>query len=200
MNELRSVMSAALLLFLVMDPLGNIPAFLVALRDVPPRRRTRVLFREMLIALVVLLFFLFAGQYILELLGVSQPSLGIAGGTILFLIALRMVFASPTESLMPSSPEGEPLIVPLAIPLIAGPSAMATLILLMARNPAQWPLWTAALGAAWAASSVILISSAQLSRLLGKRGLLALERLMGMVLTAVAVEMFVNGIRRVFLQ
>jgi multiple antibiotic resistance protein len=200
MNDVRSVMSAALLLFLVMDPLGNIPAFLVTLKDVPPRRRTMVLLREMLIALAVLLIFLFAGQYILDLLGVSQPSLGIAGGTILFLIALRMIFASATETLVPSSPDGEPFIVPLAIPLIAGPSAMATLILLMARNPARWPLWATALGVAWAASSVILVSSAQFSRLLGQRGLLALERLMGMVLTAVAIEMFVDGIRSAFLQ
>lgn len=192
-----SVLSAMLLLFLVMDPLGNTPTFMVVLQNVEERRRPWIIVRELCIALAVLLVFLFAGQRIMSLLQVSQSSLGIAGGLILFLIAIRMIFARSREILGPD-PVGEPLVVPLAVPLIAGPSAMATVILLMAREPGRWLAWAGALVAAWFATGVILLLSGVLSRLLGKRGLLAVERLMGMLLTTVAVEMFVTGLRRSF--
>ena len=191
------VFSTALLLFLVLDPIGNIPVFLVILENVPPQRRRRVLQREMLIALATLVLFLFIGQYILAALRISQGSLGAAGGIILFLIALRMVFPTP-KGVFGEEVEGEPFIVPLAIPLVAGPAAMATLMLLMARQPWRWPQWLAALLLAWGVSSVILLSAGRLARLLGHRTLVAIQRLMGLMLTAVAVEMLIQGIAQAY--
>src|SRR2546430_1283020 len=125
-----TLVSAALLLFLVMDPLGNIPFFITALKTVDPARRRLVVGRELLIALVVLVFFLFAGPYILKLLDISEPALTVAGGVILFLIALRMIFPSGDKPLH-EDVDGEPFVVPLAIPYVAGPSTLATELLLM---------------------------------------------------------------------
>jgi multiple antibiotic resistance protein len=191
------IFSTALLLFLVIDPVGNIPMFLSILENVPAERRRSILVREMLIALGTLVLFLFIGQYILAALRISQGSLGAAGGIILFLIALRMVFPTP-KGVFGEEVEGEPFIVPLAIPLIAGPAAMATLMLLMARQPSKWPQWLAALLLAWGVSSVILLSASHLARLLGRRTLIAIERLMGLALTAVAVEMLIHGIAQAY--
>jgi multiple antibiotic resistance protein len=191
------VLSTAFLLFLVLDPVGNIPAFLAVLNHVPPERHTRIIFREMLIALASLVLFLMLGQYILAALQVSYGSLGVAGGIILFLIAVRMIFPLP-RSAAPEEVDGEPFIVPLAIPLVAGPAAMATLMLLMSREPARWLQWLTALLLAWAVSGAILLSAGHLARLLGKRTLNAIERLMGLILTAVAVEMFINGLGQAY--
>jgi multiple antibiotic resistance protein len=188
-----SILSAAALLFVVMDPLGNIPLFLIALRDVDPSRRRYVVLRELGIALLVLLFLLFVGRHVLDVFHVSEPSLSIAGGIILFLIALRMIFRGE-EGVLIETYDREPFVVPLAIPYLVGPSAMATVMLLVTRRPERWPDWLAAVGCAWIASAVILYFAADLSRLLGRRGLTALERLMGMLLTAVAVQMSLNGI------
>ncbi len=192
------VFSTALLLFLVIDPVGNIPAFLFILQGVPETRHKWIIFRELLIALVALIFFLFFGQYILEALQVSQGSLGAAGGIILFLIAVRMIFPVPRGVFGEEAEGGEPFIVPLAIPLIAGPAAMATLMLLMARDPGDWPQWLAALLIAWSISGIILLSADQLARLLGRHTLVAIERLMGLVLTAVAVQMFIDGVGQAY--
>jgi len=192
------VFSAAMLLFLVIDPVGNVPAFLSILQSVPPGKYKRIVARELLIALVVLIFFLFFGKYVLTALQISQASLGAAGGIILFLIALRMIFPGPKGIFGEEADGGEPFIVPLAIPLIAGPAAMATLMLLMARDPGDWPQWLGALLLAWSASSIILLLAGQLARLLGKRTLMAIERLMGLVLTAVAVQMLINGIEQAY--
>jgi multiple antibiotic resistance protein len=191
-----SVFSAATLLFLVIDPVGNIPAFLSVLENVPSHRSRWIIFRELLISLVALVLFLFVGKYILALLQISQASLGAAGGIILFLIALRMIFPTAKGIFGEEAEAGEPFIVPLAIPLIAGPAAMATLMLLMARDPGNWPRWLAALLLAWSAASIILLLANQLARLLGRRTLIAIERLMGLVLTAVAVEMLINGVEQ----
>lgn len=188
-----SMLSAAVLLFLVMDPLGNIPTFLVALRHVEADRQRVVIVRELLIALGVLVGFLFGGQYVLTVFHISEPSLSIAGGVILFLIALRMIFPGP-DTHSGDGAEGDPFIVPLAIPYVAGPSTMATVMLLVTREPARWVEWLGALGIAWLATAVILYFAADLRRLLGRRGLTALERLMGMILTAVAVQMGLTGI------
>ena len=187
------IFSTALLLFLVIDPIGNIPAFLFVLKGVPEEKHKQIILRELFIALAALVFFLFLGQFILTLLQVSQGSLGVAGGIILFLIAVRMIFPVPKGIFGEETEVSEPFIVPLAIPLIAGPAAMATLMLLMARDPADWPQWLAALLMAWSISGVILLSADQLARLLGRRTLTAIERLMGLVLTAVAVQMFIDG-------
>ncbi|NNF58580.1 MAG: NAAT family transporter [Rhodothermaceae bacterium] len=188
-----TLVSAFLLLFLVMDPAGNVPVFLAALKPVAPGRRRLVIVRELLIALGVLVLFLFAGPTVLGALGISEQALSIAGGIILFLIALRMIFpgqGGPAGDEI----EGEPFVVPLAIPLLAGPSAMASVMLVMSTDPTRWPTWLAALLLAWTTSAVILLLANRLSRFFGRRGLIAIERLMGMILTAVAVEMFMRGV------
>lgn len=188
------IWSAMTLLFLVMDPVGNVPLFVAALAGIEARRRLWVVARELLIALAVLLAFLLVGRAVLDLLRVGEPTLSVAGGVVLFLIAVRMIFPSG-EGVFGKGPEqAEPFIVPLAVPLVAGPSALATVLLLVAREPHSLPKWLLAVTAAWAASAVILLLSAPLSRLLGSRGLIALERLMGMVLTMVAVQMFLTGL------
>ena len=185
--------SVAFTLFLVMDPLGNIPAFAAALKQVPAERRQRVLVRELLIALVVLVACLLIGQPLLAWLRLKQESISIAGGIVLFLIALRMIFPSEGAGLA-DGVDGEPFIVPLAIPLLAGPSALSTLLLLARSQPARLGTWLVALIAAWAASAVILLSSGFLERLLRRKGLLALERVMGMLLVMLAVQLFLDGL------
>lgn len=192
-----AVLSAAFVLFLVLDPLGNIPLFLVALKDVKPSRHKRIIIRESLFGLGFLLLFLFLGHFILQLMQISQSSLSIAGGIILLMIAIKMVFQG-SEEIFKTSNLGEPFIVPMAVPLVSGPSAMTTVMLFMAREPQRWPLWLAAVILAWLASSSILFFSDGLSRVLRKRGLVALERLMGMLLTTVAVEMFIQGVQESF--
>ncbi len=188
-----SVFSAAMLLFLVLDPFGNLPFFVAALEPVERSRHTRIIIRELLIALAVLVAFLFVGRHVLALLGISEPALTVAGGTVLFLIAIRMVFP-PQKGHGAEEVEGEPFIVPLAIPYVAGPSAMATVLLLSSREPARWPEWLAALFVAWLASSLIISMSAFLGRHLGRKGLIAIERLMGMLLVAIATQMLMTGI------
>lgn len=185
--------SAAVLLFFVMDPLGNVPLFLSVLRQVPPERHRAVIVREVLIALAVLVGFLFVGPSLLGLLKVSGTALTVAGGVVLLLIALRMVF--PTTDHGREDESTEPFIVPLAIPYVAGPSALATVLVLTSREPARWPEWLAALTLAWLATAIILFFSTRLSRLLGSRGLIAVERLMGMLLVVVAVEMILSGLK-----
>jgi len=192
-----SILSAVLLLFLVLDPVGNIPLFLCALKHVEPSRHHKIIVRELLIGLLVLIVFLFAGRYILLLFQISKSSLSIAGGVVLFLIAIKMIF-SGSEEIFGVTVEGEPFIVPLAIPLIAGPSAMTMVLLLMARDPARWLEWLLAVVAAWSLTSVILLMSGRLRRILRVRGITALERLMGMLLVTVAVEMLVSGIKDTF--
>ncbi|MBT8040840.1 MAG: NAAT family transporter [Xanthomonadales bacterium] len=188
------IISAATLLFLVMDPLGNIPVFLSVLEDVAPERRTRVLLRELVLAFFVLLFLLFFGQYFIGFLQLSEHSIRIAGGIILFLIALKMVFPVRRAAWASDELQGEPLLVPLAIPMVAGPSAMAVVMLLSSDNPDRMWEWVLALIAAWLLSSLILVSANGLKRFLGRRGLIAMERLMGMLLIALAVQMLLEGI------
>jgi MarC family membrane protein len=190
-----SVASAAVLLFLVMDPLGNVPFFLSALKGVDPARQRRVVARELAIALAVLVFFLFAGRFVLDLLHVSEPALSISGGVILFLIALRMIFPTPERSLHEDF-GGEPFIVPLAIPYVAGPSAISTELLLTSQEPEKWPKWLLALLLAWSACSLIVFFASGLRHRIGQRGLIAMERLMGMVLVTISVQMLMTGIGR----
>jgi len=185
--------SAAILLLLVIDPLGNVPFFVSALRQVPPQRHTRVVARELLIAYAVMVVFLFMGAPLLRLLNISEPALTIAGGIVLFLIALRMVFPSADRD---DAFEGEPFVVPLAIPYVAGPSLLATELLLMSREPERWGSWLVALTAAWLATAVLLTLAATFSSRISPRALVAVERLMGMILVAIATEMFLSGVAR----
>ena len=190
-----TVFSAFFLLFLVMDPFGNIPFYLASLKNVEAGRQRKIIIRELLIALAVLVMFLFSGQYILKLLGISEPSLTMSGGIILFVIAIKMIFPPPGGH-HEESVDGEPFIVPLAIPYVAGPSAMAAILLIMSREPARWSEWLMALILAWAVAGAIIFLSTGLSRILGKRGLIAIERLMGMILITLAVQMLMTGIHK----
>ena len=192
----EAIISSAVVLFLVMDPLGNIPIFLSILKDIEPKRRWKIISRELLIALVILLIFLFFGQRILGLLQLESESVSIAGGIILFIIGIRMVFPS-RRGVLGDQLEGEPFIVPLAIPLIAGPSALATLLLLVNSDPTIMLNWLMVLLIAWALTAIILLSAPIFYKILRKRGLAAIERLMGMILIMIAVQMFVNGIKSV---
>ncbi|MCP4301891.1 MAG: NAAT family transporter [Gammaproteobacteria bacterium] len=184
--------SATVLLFLVIDPFGNVPFFVAALNAVDPARRRRVIVRELLIAYAVMVVFLFFGQPLLLVLGISGPALTIAGGVILFLIALRMVFPIRGRTAQEDI-EGEPFIVPLAIPYVAGPSVLAVELLLMSDEPTQWPVWLLAISAAWAGTAIIVLFGSQVAERLGSRGLIAIERLMGMILVAIAIQMFLTG-------
>jgi MarC family membrane protein len=194
-----SFVSATILLLLVTDPLGNIPIFVAALRAVPPRRKLYVILRECLIAFTILLLFMFFGHRFMDALGLSDVSLQIGGGVILFLIALRMVFPVP-DGIFGTAPDGEPFIVPLAIPAIAGPSALATVLLMVSRDPDRVFEWVGALSVALATSAVVLVFAERLQRRLGERAVIAFERLMGLVLIAIAVEMILKGIRAFVLQ
>ena len=187
-----SVISAAVLLFLVLDPLGNILLLLSALRHVAPERQRNVILREMLIALAALMIFLFLGGHFLNALGLSEQALGVAGGVVLMLVALRMVFPSP-EHPLEEDVSAEPFIVPIAIPYVAGPSSLATVLLMTSREPARWADWALAILLAWGACVPILLAASHLSRVLGKRGLTAVERLMGLVLVTIAVQMLMTG-------
>ncbi len=188
-----TIAAAALLLFLILDPLGNIPVFLSLLKGLPPARQRVVIMRELLIALAVLMLFLWAGRYLLELMHLRQESVSIAGGIILFLIGLRMIFP-PSEGIMGELPEGEPFIVPMAIPMIAGPSGMAAVMLLGSQEPGRMGEWSLALAIAWAATALILFSATYLQKWLGTRVLTAIERLMGMVIVAISVQMLLDGL------
>jgi multiple antibiotic resistance protein len=185
--------AAVVTLLLVMDPLGNIPLFLSVLKVVRPERRRRVLVREILLAYVILLACLVAAGPVLRLLRLQQESISMAGGIVLFIIALRMIFPGAGEPTAEHVDE-EPFLVPLAVPLIAGPSALATLLLLQRSAPGHLIGVVAALTIAWAASGAILLSSTFFYRVLRERGLIAMERLMGMLLVMVAVQMFMNGV------
>ncbi|MEM6468124.1 MAG: MarC family protein [Planctomycetota bacterium] len=195
-----SFFSAALLLFLVMDPFGNVPLFLSVLRPVPDERRRRVIARELMIALGFMLIFLFLGRHLLAAIEVGEDSLTVAGGVILFFIAIRMIFPPPGGAFSADLGEGgeEPFLVPLAVPFIAGPSVLASILFIMNQAPQRWPTWLAATLTAWAASGLVLLMSANLGQLLKRRGLIAIERLMGMVLVAIATRMILSGIRDFF--
>ncbi len=185
--------SATILLILITDPIGNIPIFANALKHVSPARRPWVILREVLIAFVLLLSFMFIGESFLRLMNLSDLALQIGGALILFLIALRMVFPPPssqeTESMV------EPLIVPLAVPSIAGPSALATVLLLVSQAPERRGEWIAALCVTMLVSAVVLVLAEKIQQFAGERLVLALERLMGLVLVSVAVEMMLRGIK-----
>jgi MarC family membrane protein len=187
-------LSATVLLILITDPFGNIPIFANALKGVAPARRPRVILREVLIAFLLLLAFMFVGEGFLRVMNLSALSLQIAGGVVLFLIALRMIFPPPAAP--PDAPPlGEPLIVPLAVPALAGPSALATVLLLVSQAPARRWEWVAALTVTMALCAVALVMAEHLQRVLGDRFVMAVERLMGLILVAVAVEMLLRGIK-----
>ena len=190
--------SATILLILITDPVGNIPIFANALKHVAPERRARVILREILIAFFLLLTFMFVGEGFLKVMNLSELSLQIGGGVILFLIALRMVFPPPAT--LEAEIFEEPLIVPLAVPAIAGPSALATVLLLVSQQPERRLDWIAALCVTMLISAVVLVSAERIQRLIGSRLVVAVERLMGLVLVSVAIEMMLRGAKTFALQ
>jgi multiple antibiotic resistance protein len=184
-------LSATLLLLTIMDPLGNVATFVSALRPVPAEKRLRVIARELVVALVILVAFLFAGPWLLGLLHLKQEALFISGGIVLFLIALKMIFPPSKHD---EEPMSEPFIVPLATPMVAGPSVLATLLVLVSTQPEMLWSWFAALMIAWAITAAVLPCSPAIARVLREKGSMAVERLMGMLLVMVAVQMLLNGI------
>jgi small neutral amino acid transporter SnatA (MarC family) len=194
MDTHGSFLSAAFLLLLVFDPFGNTPIVAALLKEVPPVRRWRVVLRECAIAYVVLVLFLFFGQHVMSFMQLSETSLGISGGVVLFLISLRMTFPPPGGSVFGDSKGGEPFIVPLAVPAIAGPSAMAMVMLLVSREPQRLWEWFGALSLAMVASTVVLLAAGKLIDVLGERVLSAIEKLMGLILSALAIEMLLRGV------
>jgi len=193
MTSWLSIWSSAIILMFVIDPFGNIPLLLAILKDMPRRRQFAIIFREMLIGLALMVVFLFFGKSFLALFSLETGAIRIAGGIIFFVIGLRMVFPGPEGAIHTEG--GEPFIVPIAIPLIAGPSALATLILMGDGHRMPRLSVLVALVIAWAISAVILLLSPVFYRFLGDRGLAALERLMGMLLLMLSVQMLIDGIR-----
>ena len=191
--------SATILLLLITDPFGNIPIFANALKNVAPQRRPWVILREVLIAFGLLLLFMFIGDAFLRVMNLSALALQIAGGVILFLIAVRMIFPPPVVA-DSYGLQAEPLIVPLAIPALAGPSALATVLLLVSQAPERRWEWIAALSVTMAVCAVVLVLAERIQRLVGERFVSAVERLMGLILVAVAVEMLLRGIKLFVLQ
>jgi MarC family membrane protein len=188
-------LSSIVLLTLVVDPFGNVPLANALLVDVAPARRPLVIVRECAIATAILVAFMLGGQAMLDLMHLSETSLSIAGGVILFMIAIRMVFGHGEGALGGGTRRGEPLVVPLAIPLIAGPSALATVMLMATREPQRMGMWVGAVAITMAITTIVLLGGDRLQRALGERGTQAIERLMGLILTAIAVEMLLGGIR-----
>jgi len=190
----ESFFSAVVLLLLVFDPFGGIAVFVGALREVAPERRRAVVLRECVIAFGVLVVFVFLGRPFMRVLGLSEQSLQIGGAVVLMLVAIRMVF--PTgEGVYGRTPGGEPFIVPLAVPALAGPSALATVLLLVSRDPGRTWQWIGAIALALSVSALILAFAEKLQTLLGERATVAFERLMGLILAAIAVELMLRGIR-----
>ena len=190
--------SAMLTLFLIMDPLGNLPIVVAILKNIKAERRMKVLVRELLLSLVILLLFLYGGQAFLSVLGVKEEAVSIAGGIILFLIALRMIFPPPPQD--SPVPVAEPLIVPLAIPALAGPSAMATVLLLVSQAPERRLEWVAALTVTMVVCAGVLLMAERLQQVVGERVVSAFERLMGLILVSISVEMLIRGLQSLALR
>lgn len=194
----HTFLSAFILLLLVLDPFGSLPIFISVMRGVAPERRRWVALREVVLAFVALLVFMLGGDAFLRVMHLSERSLEVAGGVILLMISIRMIFSSG-ESIYAAEGGREPFIFPLAIPLMAGPSAMATVLLLAARQPERLVEWVGALTAAMAVCGLVLLAADRIRRLLGDSVVNALEKLMGLVLTAISVEMILAGLKRYFL-
>lgn len=196
MDPTFSVISTAILLFFILDPLGNVPLLLNVLKNVDKKNRPKIIIRETLIGLIILVVFLFFGGNFLSIFHLEKESITLAGGIIFFIIAIKMIFPDPDgDNLFGSKDNADPLIVPIAMPMIAGPSALATLLVLAKTNPEKTTLLMASLMLAWTASAIVLLLSPLLYKLLKEKGLAALEKLIGMLLLIMSVQMFINGIR-----
>jgi len=193
------LVSATILLILVLDPFGNLPIVVSVLAKVPAERRPRIIIRECIFAFIILLAFMAGGRTFMQLLKLSDEALTIAGGVILFLISIKMVFPSK-EGIFGDIEGGEPFLVPLAVPAIAGPSALAAVMLMASRNPDQMLTWSIAITIGMVVTMAVLLAAPWLQRVLGNQVMTAFERLMGMLLTALSVEMLLTGMRTVIQQ
>lgn len=189
-----SIISVTTSLFFVLNALGNVPFFVGILSTYTVKKQRRIIIREMLIALFILICFNYFGEQILRILGIDQCVVGIAGGTLLFLIALSMIFPKKNHLKVPNR---EPFIFPLAIPAIAGPGAItAVMIYSQQAHNTSWMLLP--LGLAWGCSLLILLASSNIKLFLGQKGLIACERLGGMVISLIAVQMLTTGVMGLF--
>lgn len=195
---MTEIISTTILLILIMDPLGNLPIFMTILKHLEEKRRRIVVIREMIIALIIMLLFLFVGEKILIILNLKTETVSISGGIILFLIAIKMIFPSEDSKSNEVSSYEEPFLVPLAIPLVAGPSLLATLMLLSHQYLHHMSYLIGSLLIAWCFTVIILLSSGLFLKLFGSKGVNALERLMGLVLIMLSTQMFLDGIRTWF--
>lgn len=188
-----NLFSIAFSLFLLMDPIGNVPLYISFLKGLDSKRQRWVIFRELIIALFIIILFNFVGDALMQFLNIGEDTIQIAGGIILFLICLKMIFPPANDHHESVPHETEPFIVPLAVPLIAGPSVLAA-VMIYARQETHHLVMVGAILLAWGASLIILLCSSYLKNILGWRGILAIERLMGLVLTLIAVQMFLTGL------
>ena len=190
----QTFLSATILLIVITDPLGNIPLFISNMAKVKKERRLKVIVRECVVAFAVLLVFMVFGRQMLSLLRLSEETLRIAGGVILFLIALNMIFPGSGVAVGQDGIADEPFIVPIAIPLISGPSAMVTVMLVAGSNPARMLEWIAALAITIAVTFLVFLASDKIKDVLGSRVISAVEKLMGLVLTAMSIDMLLSGV------
>ena len=196
MDTTFPIFSTAVLLFFILDPFGNVPLLLSILKNIDKERRSKIIIREMFIGLLILVVFLFFGEHFLSLFHLETQSITIAGGIIFFVISLKMIFPDPDGSDMFATTKGdEPLVVPIAMPMIAGPAALATLLVLAKTNVHHSGGLFISLLLAWALAAAVLLFSPKLYKILKVKGLTALERLMGMLLLIMSVQMFIDGIR-----
>lgn len=187
-----SMLSIAFSLFLLMDPIGNIPFYISFLKGLEAKRQRYIIFRELIIALGIIILFNFVGDGLMKFLHIQGATIQIAGGIILFLLCLKMIFPPPHDSNENIPHDTEPFIVPLAVPLIAGPSVLAAVTIYS--RQASGPKMVGAILIAWFVSLIILLASSSLKRILGWRGIIAIERLMGLILILIAVQMFMSGL------
>jgi len=176
-------------LFVVMNALGNVPLFLGLLGRYEPEKQRKIIVRELMIALGILLIFNFLGNELLQFLGISQPIMGIAGGVLLFIIALGMIFPRQHAS---DTATHEPLIFPLAMPIVAGPGSITT-VMIYAEKTMNPLLVGSAIALAWIPTALLLVASSHIKKFLGEKGLVACERLGGMLISLIAMQMITTG-------
>ncbi len=193
-----SFISIIMVLFIIMDPIGNIPAYLNLVKGLTPSRQRYIVCREMLIALAFMILFNYIGEFIFSILDISDITVRLSSGVILFLTALRILFPT-SNGLRSNLPSGEPFITPLAVPLIAGPSLLATIMLFARLEPSQ-PLMLGAIFIAWLLALVVLLLAPLFKRYLGINGLTAAERLMAMILVMLSIQRFLEGIEEFYIK
>lgn len=193
MNAIKQIFSLAFSLFILMNPIGNVPIFVSVLEGIDQKRQRAIIFRELLIALGIIIAFNYIGEFLLDALKVSQDAVLISGGIILFLIALKLIFPSPEDKeAQRKRKKEEPLIVPLAVPLVAGPAILAVVVIYSKQESSF--ITVSAIIIAWIASALVLLSSILIRKFLGPRGIQACEKLMGLILTLLSVQMFLQGV------